>query len=132
MSALPSGVRYSLATVVVGAVVVVAGIWIAGAGSGVDVVLGAAVAVAVQVGIYWTLFVWALPHQQGTAYALGVLVRLVSVAAMAFVGLGSLGLAPAPTLLSMVACLFGSTVLEALFLQRRRSRVLPTGAVTMR
>ncbi len=112
-------VHYSLGTVVVGAVVFAMGSWIAGRGAVADVAGGTIVAAALQIAVYWAFFVVALPGRAGVAHLLGMLVRVVAVMVMALWGVGALGLAPEPALLSMVACLFGSTLLEAVFLQRR-------------
>jgi hypothetical protein len=123
---------YTMGTVAIGILVVLVGTLAMGTESLRDIAGGTAVAVALQVAIFWTLFVWALPDRQGIAYSIGVVVRLVTVALMAFIGVSVLGLSAAPTLLSMVACLFGSTLLEALFLQRRDVARAGPGAVTMR
>jgi hypothetical protein len=111
--------RYTAGASVIGATVALLGWRIAGDRSLIEVMGGSGVAVVVQVAIFWTLFVWAFPDRQGLAYGLGVAVRLGAVATMAFLGVARLGLEAAPTLLSMVTCLFASTVLEAFFLQRR-------------
>ncbi len=125
------GLLYSAGTLVIAALVVAIGGSMA-RGALAGLVFGAIVAAAVQIAMYWALFVVALPGREGLAHGLGVVVRMVAVVLMAFVGAPALGLAPAPTLLAMVACLFGSTLLEAVILRRRVVARANPGTVTMR
>ncbi|MEX2582080.1 MAG: hypothetical protein WD766_02330 [Gemmatimonadota bacterium] len=127
-----AGVRYTAGTVLVAIAVVIGGVFLAGGDAMRGVLWGTAVAVMLQVAIFWTLFVWALPTQRGLAYGIGVLVRFMAVALMAFGGVSAMGLPLAPTLFSMVGCLFGSTLLEALFIQRQDSVETGAGAATIR
>ena len=129
---LSRAVVYTLGTLTIGVVVVLFGLAGLGMGGLSSLVVGASAAVAVQLVIYWILVLWAFRGRHGLAYSLGVLIRFAAVAAMAFVGVEVMGLTPAPTLLSMVACLFGSTLLEALILHRREMTRAGPGVATMR
>ena len=126
------GAVYSLGTLMIAAVVLAIGGSMTGGGAMAELVCGSIVAAGLQIVIYWAFFVVALPGREAVAHGLGVMVRMMAVAAMAFVGAPALGLSLAPTLLSMVGCLFGSTLLEAVILQRRVVVKANPGAVTMR
>lgn len=112
------GVRYTMGAAAVGLLVAVAGTMLVRGEAVPGVWVGAGAAVVVQAFIYWTLFVRAFPDRKVVAHAVGVAIRFVAVAVVALWGVTGLGLAAAPTLFSMVACLFGSTLLEAYFVQR--------------
>jgi hypothetical protein len=130
-SELWRAIVYSLGTVAIGTVVVLGGVAVLG-GELPALLAGSAAAVVVQLAIYWSLFFWAFRNRQGLAYSVGVLVRFVAVAVMALVGVDFIRLTPAPALLSMVTCLFGSTLLEALILQRRGMAGVGPGVATTR
>ena len=78
---------------------------------------GALVAFAVQVLGFWLLFVWMLPGHQGLAYGLGVLGRMGLVMFAAFWAVPVAGLPMEPTLLSLVAVLFLTTLSEPVVLR---------------
>jgi hypothetical protein len=127
-----AAMQYTLGTIAVGMVVSVAG-WLAvGQNAMAAVVWGAAVAVSLQVVLFWVLFVRAEPERKGLAYAASVVARFIAVGIMAFMVVPALRIAPAPALISMVACLFGSTLLEALFIQRRDVSKVGSDAATIR
>lgn len=78
---------------------------------------GAAVAFAVQVLGFWLLFVWTLPRRQGLAHGLGALLRMAVVAVAALWAVPAFGLPAAPTLLTLVAVLFLTTLSEPIILR---------------
>lgn len=109
------GVTYTVAAAAVAAGVAGIGTLM---GGGEGAVWGAVAGFLVQVGVFWSFFVWSFKEQRGLAHGLGAMVRFFAVGMMALVGLTLTDLPPAPTLFSMVACLFGATLLEPLFLSR--------------
>lgn len=78
---------------------------------------GAAVAFAVQVLGFWLLFVWMLPKRHGLAHGLGAMLRLTVVALAAIWIVPAVGLPAAPTLLTLVAVLFLTTLSEPIILR---------------
>lgn len=117
-------VGYTAATIITGIVVGLIGMATVGSTAAMGVVLGAAVGVVVQVLIFWGLFVFALPNRMLLAHGLGMMVRFATVVAVALMGVSAAGVSAAPTLFSLVACLFASTLLEAVFIRGRS----PAGA----
>ena len=112
------GLSYTVATVLIGVAITALGLAVADGDAAAGVAFGAAAGVVVQVGIFWALFIQALPDRPGIAHAIGVGVRMAAVAGMAFLGVAAAGVPPAPTLFSMVGCLFASTLLEAQYIRR--------------
>lgn len=90
------------------------GAWV---GGGAGVWVGAGVAFALQVLLFWGLFVWLLPGRVGLAYGLGVMARFLAVGLLALLWLPRLAVAAGPTLFALVAVFFVSTVCEPLFLK---------------
>lgn len=78
---------------------------------------GAAIAFAVQVLGFWLLFVWMLPRRQGLAHGLGAMLRMAVVALAALWAVPAAGLPAAPTLLTLVAVLFLTTLSEPVILR---------------
>lgn len=78
---------------------------------------GALVAFAVQVIGFWLLFVWMLPRRHGLAHGLAALLRLGVVGLAALWVVPAVGLPAAPTLLTLVAVLFLTTLSEPLVLR---------------
>jgi hypothetical protein len=78
---------------------------------------GAAVAFAVQVLGFWLLFVWTLPQRPGLAHGLGAALRLLVVALAALWVIPAAGLPAAPTLVTLVAVLFLTTLSEPIVLR---------------
>lgn len=110
------GVRYTATVLALGL--------LAGAGSSMvrpewreGVWVGAGVAVATQVLLFWTLFVWLLPGRQMLAHGLGMMSRLVVFAVVALLALRLPVGTAASTLFTLVAVFFASTVLEPVFLR---------------
>lgn len=124
--------KFTVGTIAIGVLVALTGALASGGDAARGVVWGAAAGAVVQIVIFWGLFVWAFPGQSGLAHGLGIFVRFVAVGGMAFVGAEAVGLPAAPTLFSMVACLFGSTLLEALILRRQMLSGSGSGAMTIR
>jgi hypothetical protein len=112
-----SGIWFSLVAAVAGlAVGLVGAAWVGDAGRA-GVWWGVGVAFATQVAGFWLLFVLLLPGRRALAHGLGMLGRFGLVAAVAFLGLPLLGVAAAPTLLSLVTVLFVTTLAEPVVLQ---------------
>lgn len=114
--------RYTLATAATAAVVGVLGGEVVAREASGAVWVGVGTAFAVQVALFWLLFVLLLPGQPLLAYVLGVTVRFVALGSLAFVVLPLTGLPLAPTLLSLVLVFFVSTLYEPLFLQTDLSK----------
>lgn len=112
-----SGIWYTTAATLITLVVsVCCAVMLEGAGRA-GALSGAVVAFAVQVLGFWLLFVWMFPGHQGLAYGLGVLGRMVLVMFAALWAVPVVGLPLAPTLLSLVAVLFLTTLSEPIVLR---------------
>ncbi len=74
-------------------------------------VLGVAMAAGWQAAIF-LVTATALRHNRLAAFGVGMLARLLLVAAAALVAVPALGVEPAPFLLSMVTVLFATTLIE--------------------
>lgn len=121
---IKSAALYSLGMTVAGLMVWLAGVAMTGEMAGVTT--GVLVALAVQLIIFWGLFVLALPQQATLAHGIGILIRFLAVGVFALMGVPAAGLPPAPTLFSMVACLFVTTLLEPVYLRSRGVGGMPT------
>ena len=77
--------------------------------------IGAGMAAAWQ-ALVFAATLTALPHNRLAAFGVGMLARLLLVAAAGLVAVPALGLDPAPALLSMVTVLFATTVIEPVLL----------------
>lgn len=126
------GAEYTLAAAVVALVVWMAAAGITGPMGESAVRLGAGAGFAVQVVIFWALFVWSLQGRWGIAHGIGAIVRFAAVAVMALAVVPSTGYPAAPVLFSFVACLFGCTLLEPIFLKRQQSAERSSGAAMIR
>lgn len=80
---------------------------------------GVAVAFACQTIVFWLLFVGIFPDRRVLAHLMGVLGRLLVFALTALVWVPRSGLPPAPTLLSLVAVFFVTTIAESMFVQTK-------------
>jgi hypothetical protein len=78
---------------------------------------GAAIAFAVQVLVFWLLFVWVLPERHGLAHGLGAMLRMALVAVAALWLVPAAGFPAAPTLLTLVTVLFLTTLSEPIVLR---------------
>jgi hypothetical protein len=108
--------RYTAGSVVAAAMVALAGGALLAGASRQAVWTGAAIAASLQVAAFWFLFVWALPGQRMLAHMVGMLGRFLAVGLLAFVGVPLLRAPAAPLLLSCVAVLFATTLLEPVIL----------------
>jgi hypothetical protein len=77
--------------------------------------VSALVAMAVQVATFAVARAWARRNVIA-GWGIGSLLRLVSLAAYAFVGVKALALTPGPALLALAAFLFVTMLVEPLFL----------------
>lgn len=118
------GVGYTVGTAAMGIAVAAIGIVAVGLPAARAVLLGVTIGVTVQVALFWGLFVFAMPGQPAIAHLVGMLVRFVTVALVAMIGVSMAEVPPAPALFSLVACLFLSTLLEAYFVKRQASLTL--------
>lgn len=118
-----AGLGYTLWVAVVAAAVTLVGASLA-PGAREAVAVGAVLAFATQVAMFWLLFVWLLPGRFLLAYGVGVVGRFLVVLVTAVVGVQLSGLAAAPTLFALVGVLFVSTVVEPFFLKTNS----PTGS----
>ena len=126
------GAEYTVAAGLVALLVLLAGCGIAGASDGAAIRFGVLWGFAVQTGIFWALFVWSLRGRWAVAHGVGALIRFAAVAGMAVVAVPVAGYAAAPVLFSFVACLFGCTLLEPIFLKRQQSTDLSGGMAMIR
>lgn len=126
------GTEYTLGAAVVAGVVAASGGLMVGESGWAAVGWGSVIAFVVQVAVFWVLFVWLLPTRWGLAHGMGALVRLGAVVWMALVWVPASGYAPAPTLFSFVACLFGSTLIEPVILKRQHAAPPDDGMAALR
>jgi hypothetical protein len=106
------GVSFALASAVLALLVALAGLGIAGVGVMREVAGGALVGWAVQAALFALCVEWLFPGRLVPAYVVGMLSRLLLIAVAAWIWVPLAGLEAAPTLLSLVAVLFLTTVLE--------------------
>jgi hypothetical protein len=116
MSAVASGVRYSVGAVVVAFLVVaVAGLFV-DAAEWSGVVAGAGLGLLVQVLVFWLLGVLAFPTRRLVLVGVGMAVRMVALLLAAFFG-PAFGLPLAPLLLTLVSVFVLTTLLEPVVFQ---------------
>lgn len=108
--------RYSVAVVVVAALVAAAGDLVPGAVRA-GVWMGAGIGLVTQVGVVWAMFVGLFPGRRLLAHGLGMMARLMVFAVVAMLALSQPLELAASTLFALVAVFFVSTVLEPLFLR---------------
>lgn len=125
--------RFAGAGAVLAAAVSVAGIALAGIAAAAPIAFGAGLGWLVQVATFALLAGWLFPGQLLPVYGTGMLVRFALLALTAFVLLPMTGLAAAPALFALAAVLFGTTLLEPLFLAREAGvPSSPTAPLTQR
>ena len=113
------GIGYTAGTAGIGAAVAAVGVLAVGVPAAKAVLYGVGLGIVVQVVLFWGLFVYALPERPAIAHLVGMLMRFVTVALAALIGVTIADVPPAPALFSLVACLFLSTLLEAYFVKRQ-------------
>lgn len=106
---------FSALVVAVSLLVGLLGVGMAGPGDGAGVAAGAGLGCAFQL-LSFRAMLALFPGRQVLAFGLGMLGRFALVALVALAGLPLAGLPAAPTLLSLVAVLFATTLLEPVFL----------------
>lgn len=126
-----AGLEYTLAVLLVAALVGGTGAALFDGSGATGVGFGAGAAFLVQAGIFWGLLMRADVRRVGIAHGVGVLLRFVSVGVLAFMVIPALKLAPAATLLSLVTVFFVTTLLEPVFLKRRHRAGSGAGATTI-
>jgi hypothetical protein len=124
-----SGVGYTGATMLAGAAVAAVGAALLDGAADRAVAVGAVAGVLIQVTIFWALFVFALRSHRALAHGAGALIRLVSLGLFAFLVVPAAGVAPAPALFSLVACLFLSTLLEVPFIRQSAGGTVPPARI---
>lgn len=100
-----------LGVLLIGALVYVAGIALAGASAQRGVAAGVVIGCGFQL-LFLAVAHLAFPGKQLAAYGVGMLGRLLLVLVAALVLVPATGLPPAPTLFSLVSVLFATTLLE--------------------
>lgn len=119
------GVSFALASAALALLVALAGLGIAGVGVVREVVSGAAVGWAVQAALFALCVEWLFPGRLVPAYVMGMVSRLLLIAVAAWIWVPLAGLEAAPTLLSLVAVLFLTTVLEPVLFAAAERRARP-------
>lgn len=105
-------ILYALGAVVVTAMVMLVGITLAGPDAREGVLVGGAVALGLQLVIFWLLEVFLFPQRRLLVFGLGMGMRLLAFALAVLVLIPSLGLPLAPTLLTLVAVFVLTNLLE--------------------
>jgi hypothetical protein len=114
------GIRYTAAALAAAAFVALLGVQLAPRFRD-GVLAGAALAVLVQVAVFWIFFVWMYPGRGWHGYGLGLLVRLAVFSLAAFVVVPQAGLPQAATLFSLAGVFWLTTMMEPVFLNKRTS-----------
>jgi hypothetical protein len=87
----------------------------------VGVYFGVTAAFVFQAAAFWLLALWLFADRLWIAYVLQMLGRFTVVGAVAFGLIPAFGLPTGPTLLSLVAVFFATTLFEPVFLSTRSS-----------
>lgn len=116
--------RYLIAVVAVSALVLAAGLLLAGPAGRSGVVHGVGIAFAFQVIVSWLLAALLFPRRRMLVYGLGLVGRFLLVALVAFAVVPALAVPAISTLFSLLAVLFLATLLEPVFFHT----VSPTGS----
>ena len=115
-------VRYTLCATLVALVAgTVVGL-VAGSAGLRGVLAGAGLGWLVQVASFWVFSVWLFPGRAWMGYGLGLLVRFAIFALAAFLVVPRAALPFGPTLFSLVAVFWLTTMLEPAFLKPRSPR----------
>ena len=116
------GLRYTAAAFAVALMVAAMGALMAGPAGRGGVYAGAGLALGVQVLVFWLFMVWLYPGRQWLGYGLGLLARFALFGVVAFLVVPHAGLPLAPTLFSLVAVLWLTTMLEPAFFKPRPTK----------
>lgn len=108
-------VRFALAAGAVTLLVILVGMGMVDAPGRRGVYVGATVGFASQVALFWGL-TELFPRKPLVVYGVGMMGRFVVLAITAFSLVPGAGLPPVPTLFSLVATLFATTVVEPILL----------------
>jgi hypothetical protein len=109
--------RFALSAALVAIVVLLVGVAFVGGSGRWGVVAGVAMAFVFQVGAFWLLAGVFFRDRPAIVYGLGMVGRFGLVAVVALVVAPALGMPAAPTLFSLLATLFLTTLLEPVFFQ---------------
>ncbi len=104
--------NYALAAALVAALVAAAGAAITGGEPGAGILFGAGFGLLLQLPLFWMFLAGARKGQLWLAYSGGVFCRFAGFAAVALVAVPAAGLAPAPTLFTLAAVLWLTTLIE--------------------
>ncbi len=115
-------VRYTLSAALVAAMIAAMGLLMAAPAVRREVLVGTGLGLLVQVAAFWIFFVWVYPEKPWLGYGMGLLARFAVFAVMALLVVPRAGLALAPTMFSLVAVLWLTTMLEPAFLKPRPTR----------
>jgi hypothetical protein len=110
-------IRFALSATLVALLVWLVGFALTGASGRDALTVGVAAAAGFQMLTFWLLAGVLFPRQPALVYGLGMLGRFLLVALMALVAVPALGVPAMPTLFSLLATLFATTLLEPKFLQ---------------
>ena len=116
------GIRFTLAATLVALLVGAIALLSTGAPAHAGVLAAVGLAWAVQVVSFWVFSVWVFAGRPWLAYGMGMLVRFALFAAVALLVIPRAGFALAPTLFSLVAVFWLTTMLEPAFLKPRPAR----------
>jgi hypothetical protein len=115
-------VRYTLCATLVALVVAAVVSLIVGARGLAGVAAGTGLGWGVQVASFWVFSVWLFPGRAWMGYGLGMLARFAIFALAAFLVVPRAALPFGPTLFSLVAVFWLTTMLEPAFLKPRSPR----------
>lgn len=123
--------KYTLAFLLVTAVVAGGGALLFGPGQIKGVLVGAGSAFVIQFAVLQLLLLRACQRNVLVGHGVGMLLRFGSVGLMAFLVIPALALPAAATLLSMVGCFFLTTLIEAVLPKRRQEAAQAAGVTTI-
>ena len=115
------GIEYTLASALISLLVFAIAMLSVDAAGQAGAGWGAGIGFALQAVVFWAFFVGLLRDNWALAHGIGILVRFFGLVLIAFVLVPALALPPAPTLFAFVGSVFGSMLLEPVFLRRRNA-----------
>ncbi|MDB4948158.1 MAG: hypothetical protein JWM27_807 [Gemmatimonadetes bacterium] len=118
------GIRYTVSVTLVAALVAAIAALSSGPAGRWGVLVGVGLGWMVQVASFWVFLVWLYPGRAWIGYGLGLLARFAIFALVAFLVVPRAALPFGPTLFSLVAVFWLTTMLEPAFLKPRSPRTV--------
>lgn len=117
------GIRFTVVAAAISVAVAVVGALAVSPPARPGVYVGAGLAFALQVLVFWLLAVWLFPGRGMMTYGLGLLGRMFVFGVVALALAPRAGLALIPTLFSLAGVFWVTTMVEPLFLKIRTQTI---------